>query len=119
MLPDVLPSAALLELIATTPSLVPTLLPFLPSDIPPTEESVRRAITSPEFKRATASLDRALRTGALGPLVQGLGLPENSAHGVESFLEGIEAQAKELKAKEEAEGKKEGEGSGDGKMETD
>ena len=119
MLPDVLPSSALLNLIATTPSLVPTLIPFLPSDIPPTEESVRRAVTSPEFKRATASLDRALRTGALGPLVQGLGLPESSAHGVESFLDGIVEQARAQKEKEDAEGKNEGEGSAEGKMDTD
>ncbi|ORY90947.1 proteasome complex subunit Rpn13 ubiquitin receptor-domain-containing protein [Leucosporidium creatinivorum] len=117
LLPDVLPSSDLLSLIASTPSLLPTLLPFLPSDLEPTEESVRRAITSPEFKRATASLDRALRTGALGPLVAGLGLPETGAHGVENFLEAIEAQAKEQKEKEEAEGKKDG--SGEGKMETD
>lgn len=115
LLPDVLPSSDLLNLIASTPSLLPTLLPFLPSDIPPTEESVRRAITSPEFKRATSSLDRALRTGALGPLVAGLGLPESGAHGVENFLEAIEKQAEELEEKEEAEGKKDGEG----KMETD
>lgn len=58
-------------------------------------------IRSREFKRSVASLDRALRTGALGPLVVGLGLKESSAEGVEAFLEGIMQQAKEEKDQED------------------
>lgn len=47
-------------------------------------------------------MDRALRTGALGPLVAGLGLSQDSAMGVEAFLEGIAKQAREIKEREDA-----------------
>lgn len=110
LLTDVLPSSLLTSLLRSTPSLATTLLPYLPSEIPQTPESLDRAITSPEFKRSVASLDRALRTGALGPLVQGLGLGDESAMGVEAFLEGVVKQAEE---------KKEKEGEGEAKMETE
>ena len=93
LLPDVLPSSLLTPLL--TPSLVARLTPFLPSEVTQDQSSLARAIESPEFKRSVASLDRALRTGALGPLVAGLGLGEESAMGVEAFLEGIQKQADE------------------------
>jgi hypothetical protein len=102
------------SLIKNNPSLNKTLLPFLPSDIPQEAASVQRAITGPEFKRSVSSLDRALRTGALGPLVAGLGLPQESAMGVEAFLEGIQRQADEIKEKEG-----EGKDAGKGDMEVD
>ncbi|KAI5476718.1 26S proteasome complex ubiquitin receptor, subunit Rpn13 [Pseudohyphozyma bogoriensis] len=91
VLPDVLPTSAANTLL--TPSSISQLLPFLPSDIPQTEASLRTAVNSPEFRRSLASLDRALRTGALGPLVQGLGLPERAGVGVEEFLEEVQKQA--------------------------
>lgn len=66
-----------------------------------------------------SSFDRALRTGALGPLVAGLGLQQDSAMGVESFLEGIQRQADEIKAKETSEDKGTEEGAGQGDMQVD
>ena len=73
----------------------------LPSTLPPTTASLQRAIASPDFRRAVASFDRALRTGALGPLVSGLGLDANAAVGLEEFLQGIQKQADEEKARTE------------------
>jgi 26S proteasome regulatory subunit N13 len=42
---------------------------------------------------AVRGLDRALRTGMLGGLVQGLGLPQSAGTGVEAFLKAIGEQA--------------------------
>lgn len=78
-----------------TPETTATLLQFLPPEVPQTSESLRRAIQSPEFRRSVASLDRALRTGALAPLMRGLGMREEDAHGVEEFVAGIRRQARE------------------------
>ncbi|KAK4702965.1 26S proteasome regulatory subunit N13, partial [Phenoliferia sp. Uapishka_3] len=100
VLPSVLTPSVLLPLLASTPSLIPILLPFLPSSVPQTPESLRTAISSVEFKRSVASLDRALRTGALGPLVRGLGLGEECAMGVGAFLEGVQKQADKERAME-------------------
>lgn len=100
-LSSILPSSLLLPLISNlTNSSIKNLTSFLPTTLPSTTTSLRTAITSPEFKRSVASLDRALRTGALGPLVQGLGLNSDSAMGVETFLEGIQKQADEINEKE-------------------
>lgn len=73
---------------------------LLPPSFPPTVESLRTAISSPAFRSSTASLDRALRTGALGPLVRQLGLPESGALGVENFLEEIQKQGDKEKEEE-------------------
>ncbi len=87
-----LPNSALTALLSD-PASVEALLPFLPSELPPTAESLRAALLSPEFRRSTGALDRALRTGALGPLVQSLGLEQGAAMGVEAFLDGVQKQA--------------------------
>jgi len=63
-------------------------------------------ISSPQFRAAVASFDRALRTGLLGGLVRQLGLPEEAGMGVEAFLRAIREQAQ-------------GSGSGGESMDTD
>ncbi|KAG0666909.1 hypothetical protein C6P46_003619 [Rhodotorula mucilaginosa] len=75
---------------------------YLPPSLPtssPSEQraSLLRAVSSPEFRRALASLERALRTGATGPLVQGLGMPLRAASGTEEFLEEVQKQAEKEK----------------------
>lgn len=112
ILSDVLPPSSLLPLL---PSLLPALIPFLPSSLPPTLDSLTSAIQSPEFRRSLASLDRALRTGALGPLVVALGLEEGCATSLDAFLEGVQEQGTLARAIEESQAKaEEGE-----EMETD
>ncbi|KAM0751856.1 adhesion regulating molecule [Meredithblackwellia eburnea MCA 4105] len=93
LLTDVLTSNSLTTLLDSSPDLAATLLPFLPPTVPQTPHSLTKAVNSIEFKRSVASLDRALRTGALGPLVAGLGLGEESAMGVDAFLKGVQEQA--------------------------
>ncbi|GAA5872230.1 hypothetical protein JCM1840_004102 [Sporobolomyces johnsonii] len=122
-LPDVLPPSVASTLIASLP---PSSLTHLSSFLPPhpslptstpfeQRASLSRALSSPEFRRALGSLDRALRTGATGPLVQSLGLRERAAQGTREFLEEVQRVA------DEDEGKEEGEGGGDerSRMETD
>lgn len=41
------------------------------------------------------NFDQALRTGLLGGLVRGLGLPEEAGTGVEAFLRAVQEQARE------------------------
>ncbi|GAA5845299.1 hypothetical protein JCM9279_004834 [Rhodotorula babjevae] len=97
-LPDVLPPSAAQSLLSSLP---PSSLAHLASFLPPSPHlpsstpaqqlaSLSRALRSPELRRALASLDRALRTGATGPLVQGLGLPQRAARGTEEFLEEVQ-----------------------------
>ncbi|GAA99234.1 uncharacterized protein L969DRAFT_23110 [Mixia osmundae IAM 14324] len=69
------------------------LFPYLPTDFEPTEETLQRVIQGPEFRRAVASLDAALRTGALAPLVASFGLPPDAAMGVDAFLKAIQDKA--------------------------
>lgn len=59
-------------------------------------------------------LDRALRTGLLGGLVVGLGLPAEAGLGVEPFLKAIGEQAK----KQQKDEGRSGSGGGD-EMQTD
>lgn len=40
-----------------------------------------------------ASFDQALRTGLLGGLVRGLGLPDEAGTGIEPFLRAVQEQA--------------------------
>ncbi|GAA5913921.1 hypothetical protein JCM6882_004396 [Rhodosporidiobolus microsporus] len=111
-LPDVLPPSAALSLLHSLP---PSSLAHLSSFLPPPPNlptstpaeqlaSLARAVSSPEFRRALASLDRALRTGATGPLVQGLGMGQRAAEGTEEFLEEVERQGEEARMREEGPG---------------
>ncbi|GAA5907204.1 uncharacterized protein JCM6883_006177 [Sporobolomyces salmoneus] len=120
-LPDVLPSSALTSLISSLPDsslshLSSFLPPSLPSSTPATQRaSLIRALTSPEFKRSTSSLDRALRTGATGPVLRSLGM-ERGEEGVEEFLNEIMKEAEKTKG-EETSASEEGKGTGDGETE--
>ncbi|BGP51880.1 hypothetical protein JCM10450v2_007840 [Rhodotorula kratochvilovae] len=111
-LPDVLPPSTASSLLASLPhsslSLLSSFLPpspLLPTSTPAeTRASLARALQSPEYRRALGSLDRALRTGATGPLVQGLGLPERAAQGTREFLEEVQRKADEEREREGREG---------------
>lgn len=46
-----------------------------------------------QFRSAVSSFDQALRTGMLGGLVRGLGLPEEAGTGIEPFLRAVQEQA--------------------------
>ncbi|GAA5820007.1 hypothetical protein JCM10212_006154 [Sporobolomyces blumeae] len=105
LLQDVLAPSNLVPLLSTLPpsslSHLSTFLPpshssTIPSPSSPSSsststssgsplDSVQRAITSPEFRRATTSFDRALRTGATGPVVRSLGM-QTGEQGVDEFL---------------------------------
>ncbi|POY75488.1 putative ADP-specific phosphofructokinase [Rhodotorula taiwanensis] len=108
-LPDVLTPSAATSLIASLPdsslshlsSFLPTRVPTLPLSTPAEQRaSLIRAVGSPEFRRALASLERALRTGATGPLVQGLGMQARAAHGTQEFLEEVQRQADQERERE-------------------
>lgn len=108
-LPDVLTPSAATSLIASLPdsslshlsSFLPTRVPTLPLSTPAEQRaSLVRAVGSPEFRRALASLERALRTGATGPLVQGLGMQARAAHGTQEFLEEVQRQADQERERE-------------------
>lgn len=106
----------LLAPILSSSSLRASLFPHLPSDLPlssatpsePTEAELLAVIESAQFQEGVRSLDRALRTGLLGGLVQGLGLPEDAGLGVEQFLKAVGEQAEKKKREE----------SGGGEMDT-
>lgn len=104
----------LLTPLLSSPDLLHSLVPSLPSDLPlsspPTTAEVTAVIESAQFQDGVRGLDRALRTGMLGGLVQGLGLPESAGSGVEAFLRAIGEQAGEGRSTEVDEG---------GSMETD
>ncbi|KAN0123477.1 adhesion regulating molecule [Russula decolorans] len=107
-LTDVLSADNLNPLFASHPELIQTIFPHLPPDLPagPSPEVLSQIISSPQFRAAVASFDRALRTGLLGGLVRQLGLPEEAGTGVEAFLRAIREQAQ-------------GSGSGGESMDTD
>lgn len=97
----------MLPLFNSHPALLPSLFPHLPPDLLPSgsapltpqqtaqlTESLQRTINSPPFRTAVAQLDRALRTGALGGFVRGLGLPESAGTGIGAFLRAIGEQAR-------------------------
>ncbi|KAM0789699.1 hypothetical protein ACM66B_006559 [Microbotryomycetes sp. NB124-2] len=100
-LPDVLPPSEMQTILYSDPSLAERLYPFLPPTVPQTFENVSKMLTLPEFQSTLKSLDRALRTGATGPLMTSLGLPESAALGVEAFLKAIQKQADEEKKQQE------------------
>jgi 26S proteasome regulatory subunit N13 len=95
-LTDVLTPGVLLPLFQTHPELIPALFPSLPPDLPnpPSAATLERVVTSAQFRAQVRSFDRALRTGMLGDLVRGLGLPEEAGTGVEPFLRAIAEQAR-------------------------
>ncbi|GAA5978441.1 hypothetical protein JCM21900_000977, partial [Sporobolomyces salmonicolor] len=96
------PPASLTALASFLPAPAPP--PVLPPSTPAEQRAALvRAVSSPEFRRALASLDRALRTGATGPLVQGLGLRERAAQGPREFLDEVQRCADEAKAEEDEE----------------
>jgi len=94
---DILTPANITPLFTSHPDLIPTLFPHLPPDLPmpPSPEVVQRIISSPQFRSAVSNFDQALRTGLLGGLVRGLGLPEEAGTGIEPFLRAIQQQADE------------------------
>ena len=49
--------------------------------------------SSPQFRAAVANFDQALRTGLLGGLVRGLGLPAEAGLGIGPFLQAVQEQA--------------------------
>ncbi|GAA5939679.1 hypothetical protein JCM3775_002085 [Rhodotorula graminis] len=124
-LPDVLPPSTATSLLSSLP---PSSLAHLSSFLPPSPHlpltspttqraSLARALRSPEYRRALASLDRALRTGATGPLVVGaLGLGERAARGTEEFLDEVRRVAEEERERERegAAGGGAGQGEGEG-----
>ncbi|KAG6830700.1 hypothetical protein H0H92_015176 [Tricholoma furcatifolium] len=93
--PDILTPAVLNPLFTNHPELIPALFPHLPPDLPmpPSPEVLQSIIHSPQFRAAVANFDQALRTGLLGNLVRGLGLPEEAGTGVEAFLRAVQEQA--------------------------
>ncbi|KAG6866298.1 hypothetical protein C0991_006394 [Blastosporella zonata] len=94
-LTDILTPAVLGPLFNTHPELIPALFPHLPPDLPmpPSAEVLGRIINSPQFRSALSNFDQALRTGLLGNLVRGLGLPEEAGTGVAAFLRAVQEQA--------------------------
>jgi len=93
---DILTPANLTPLFSSHPELIETLFPHLPPDLPtpPSEEVLRSIVSSPQFRAAVQNFDQALRTGLLGGLVRGLGLPEEAGTGIEAFLRAIQEQAR-------------------------
>ena len=61
--------------------------------MPPSPEILQRIINAPQFRSAVRSFDQALRTGLLGNLVTGLGLPDEAGTGIEAFLRAVQEQA--------------------------
>ena len=94
-LTDILTPAHLNPLFTSHPDLIPALFPHLPPDLPtpPSPEALQRIINSPQFRSAVRSFDQALRTGLLGNLVTGLGLPDEAGTGIEAFLRAVQEQA--------------------------
>lgn len=106
-LSDVLSPQALAPLFATaSPETLRAIFPTLPSDMPfpPSPETLRRVVESPQFQTQVRALDRALQTGLVGSLVVSLGLPEEAGLGIRPFLDAIKAQASARKAGEAFEG---------------
>lgn len=92
---DILTPANLSPLFKSHPELIKPLFPHLPPDLPtpPSPEVLQQIIASPQFRAAVRNLDQAFRTGLLGGLVRGLGMPEEAGTSVEAFLRAIQEQA--------------------------
>lgn len=105
-LPDVATPASLAPLLADK-AVQERLRQHLPpglDDNNVSESTLRSVVHSPEIKRSLASLDSALRTGALGPLVQSLGLKQEAALSVDQFLQGEREASPPLKSSNRAHG---------------
>jgi hypothetical protein len=102
-LTDILTPANLNPLFTAYPDLIPALFPHLPPDLPTplSPEVLQRIINSPQFRSAVRSFDQALRTGLLGNLVTGLGLPEEAGTGIEAFLNAVQEQAGRVEGENE------------------
>lgn len=87
-LPDVATPSSLAPLLSDK-DVQERLSQHLPSGLSASESTLRSVVHSPEIRRSLASLDQALRTGALGPLVQSLGLKPDAALSVDNFLQGM------------------------------
>lgn len=61
--------------------------------MPPSAEALQSIVNSPQFRAAVRNFDQALRTGLLGNLVTGLGLPDEAGTGVTAFLNAVQEQA--------------------------
>jgi 26S proteasome regulatory subunit N13 len=99
---DILTPALLAPVLSSSPEILQAIFPTLPPDLPlpPSPEVLRRIIESTQFQASVRGLDRALRTGLLGGLVVGLGLPPEAGLGVEQFLKAIGEQAKQQKGED-------------------
>jgi len=95
-LTDILTPAVLDPLFTNHPELIPALFPHLPPDLPtpPSADVLSRIVSSPQFRSAVVSFDRALRTGMLGEFVRQLDLPEEAGSSVEAFLRAVGEQAR-------------------------
>ncbi|KAH9042068.1 adhesion regulating molecule [Lactarius pseudohatsudake] len=94
-LADVLTADNLDPLFTSHPELIQSIFPHLPPELSanPSPEVLSRIVSSPQFRSAVASFDRALRTGLLGGLVRQLGLPEEAGSSVGAFLRAVREQA--------------------------
>ncbi|TFK73569.1 adhesion regulating molecule [Pluteus cervinus] len=117
-LADLLTPANLTPLFTDHPELIPALFPHLPPDLPgpPSAEALQRIVSSPQFRAAVAHFDQALRTGLLGNMVRGLGLPDEAGSGVVPFLRAVQEQADRER---NSGGSGSGGGSGEDTMDTD
>ncbi|KAH9002645.1 adhesion regulating molecule [Lactarius hatsudake] len=95
-LADVLTADNLDPLFTSYPELIESIFPHLPPELSagPSSEVLSRIVSSPQFRSAVASFDRALRTGLLGGLVRQLGLPEEAGSSVGAFLSAVREQAR-------------------------
>ncbi|KAH9065353.1 adhesion regulating molecule [Lactarius vividus] len=95
-LADVLTADNLDPLFTSHPELTQSIFPHLPHELSanPSPEVLSRIVSSPQFRSAVASFDRALRTGLLGGLVRQLGLPEEAGSSVGAFLRAVREQAR-------------------------
>ncbi|KAH8998515.1 adhesion regulating molecule [Lactarius akahatsu] len=95
-LADVLTADNLDPLFTSHPELIQSIFPHLPPELSanPSPEVLSRIVSSPQFRSAVASFDRALRTGLLGGLVRQLGLPEEAGLSVGAFLRAVREQAR-------------------------
>lgn len=87
-LPDIATPSSLAPLLSN-PAVRQRLAQHLPPGLDNSQETLQSVVHSPELRRSLAGLDQALRTGALGPLVQSLGLKPDAALSVDSFLQGL------------------------------
>jgi len=107
-LSDILSPSTLAPLFSSaSPEVLRAIFPTLPSDlpIPPSPDVLRRVVESPPFQAQVRALDRALRTGLVGGLVVGLGLPEEAGLGIRPFLDAIREQARRRKEARDAAGR--------------